>query len=110
MKGTKTQLTNAPEGFEYYRVCDREGVCQVVRGMWAALDLTVDILELSATKSKYSRDTADIHVLDIYFYFTRLPTGATQVIAQRRGRGALSRPNHETARRKSLLSNLDLFE
>ena len=58
----------------------------------------------------HSRVTADIHVLDIYFYFTRLPTGATQVIAQRRGRGALSRPNHETARRKSLLSNLDLFE
>ena len=28
-----TKLTNAPEGFEYYRVCDQEGVCHVVRGM-----------------------------------------------------------------------------
>ena len=26
-----TKLTNAPEGFEYYRVCDQEGVCHVVR-------------------------------------------------------------------------------
>ena len=24
MKGTKTRLTTAPEGFEYYRVCDRK--------------------------------------------------------------------------------------
>ena len=30
---TPTKLTNAPEGFEYYRVCDQEGVCHVVRGM-----------------------------------------------------------------------------
>ena len=28
-----TKLTNAPEGFEYYRFCDHEGVCHVVRGM-----------------------------------------------------------------------------
>ena len=28
-----TKLTNAPVGFEYYRVCDKEGVCHVVRGM-----------------------------------------------------------------------------
>ena len=28
MKGTKTKLTTAPEGFEYYRVCDQEGVCK----------------------------------------------------------------------------------
>ena len=28
-----TKLTNAPEGFEYYRVCDHQGVCHVVRGM-----------------------------------------------------------------------------
>ena len=26
MKGSKTKLTTAPEGFEYYRVCDQEGV------------------------------------------------------------------------------------
>ena len=54
MKATK--LTTAPEGFEYYRFCDREGVCQVVRGMWAAQHLTEDIRELSATKTKYSED------------------------------------------------------
>ena len=45
MKGTKTRLTTAPKGFEYYRVCDQEGVCQVVRGMWAAQHLTEDIRE-----------------------------------------------------------------
>ena len=56
MKGTKTRLTTAPEGFEYYRVCDQEGVCQVVRGMWAAQHLTEDIRELSTTKTKYSDD------------------------------------------------------
>ena len=56
MKGTKTRLTTAPEGFEYYRVCDQEGVCQVVRGMWAAKHLTEDIRELSSTKTKYSDD------------------------------------------------------
>lgn len=28
-----TKLTSAPEGFEYYRVCDHTGVCHVVRGM-----------------------------------------------------------------------------
>ena len=49
MKGTKTRLTTAPEGFEYYRVCDQEGVCQVVRGMWAAQHLTEDIRAVSYT-------------------------------------------------------------
>ena len=34
-----TKLTTAPQGFEYYRVCDQEGVCRVVRGMWAAQHL-----------------------------------------------------------------------
>ena len=29
---TPTKLTNEPEGFKYYRVCDQEGVCHVVRG------------------------------------------------------------------------------
>ena len=37
-----TKLTSAPEGFEYYRVCDRDGVCRVVRGSKQALNLTVD--------------------------------------------------------------------
>ena len=51
-----TKLTNAPEGFEYYRICNRDGVCRVVRGMWAAQHLTEDIRELSGTKTKYSED------------------------------------------------------
>ena len=50
MKATK--LTSAPQGFEYYRVCDQEGVCRVVRGMWAAKELIEDRPELTATKTK----------------------------------------------------------
>ena len=50
MKATK--LTAAPQGFEYYRVCDQEGVCRVVRGMWAAKNLIEDRPELTATKTK----------------------------------------------------------
>ena len=50
MKATK--LTTAPQGFEYYRVCDQEGVCRVVRGMWAAKELIEEIPELSATRTK----------------------------------------------------------
>ena len=50
MKATK--LTTAPQGFEYYRVCDQEGVCRVVRGMWAAQRLIEDMPELTATKTK----------------------------------------------------------
>ncbi len=42
MKGTKTKLTTATEGFELYRVCDREGVCHEVKGMWAAEHLAED--------------------------------------------------------------------
>ena len=37
-----TKLTSAPTGFEYYRVCDRDGVCRVVRGSRDAQHL-VDI-------------------------------------------------------------------
>ena len=47
-----TKLTNAPEGFEYYRVCDQEGVCRVVRGVWAAKQLIEDMPLLTATKTK----------------------------------------------------------
>ena len=50
MKATK--LTTAPDGFEYYRVCDQEGVCRVVRGMWAAQHLIEDMPELTATRTK----------------------------------------------------------
>ena len=47
-----TKITTAPEGFEYYRVCDQEGVCRVVRGMRAAQHLVEDFPELTATKTK----------------------------------------------------------
>ena len=50
MKATK--LTAAPQGFEYYRVCDQEGVCRVVRGMWAAKELSEARPELTATRTK----------------------------------------------------------
>ena len=50
MKATK--LTTAPQGFEYYRVCDQEGVCLVVRGMWAAKELIEVRPELTATRTK----------------------------------------------------------
>ena len=56
MKGSKTKLTTAPEGFEYYRVCDREGVCHVVRGMLAAQHLEEDSSVLTAKRTKYSDD------------------------------------------------------
>ena len=54
MKGTKTKITTAPEGFEYYRVCDREGVCHVVRGMWAAEHLAEDNAVKTAKRTQYS--------------------------------------------------------
>ena len=47
-----TKLTTAPQGFEYYRVCDQEGVCRVVRGMWAVQHLIEDKPHLTATKTK----------------------------------------------------------
>ena len=46
------KITSAPTGFEYYRVCDQEGVCRVVRGMWAAQHLIMDTSELGETKTK----------------------------------------------------------
>ena len=48
MKATK--LTTAPQGFEYYRICDQEGVCRVVRGMWAAQHLIEDTPGLTALR------------------------------------------------------------
>ena len=50
MKATK--LTTAPQGFEYYRVCDQEGVCRVVRGIWAARNLLEEKPELNAMRTK----------------------------------------------------------
>ena len=56
MKGTKTKLTTAPEGLELYRVCDREGVCHEVKGMWAAEHLAEDIAVMTAKRTQYSDD------------------------------------------------------
>ena len=47
-----TRLTTAPQGFEYYRVCDQEGVCRVVRGMWAAKELIEASPDLTASRTK----------------------------------------------------------
>jgi len=44
------RLTNAPEGFEYYRVCDPAGVCHVVRGLQKVQQLISAKPELTVTK------------------------------------------------------------
>ena len=49
---TATKLTVVPQGLESYRVCDLDGVCHVVRGMWAAKNLIEDRPELTATRTK----------------------------------------------------------
>ena len=41
MKAIK--LTTAPTGFEYYRVCSRDGICRVVRGAEAAQNFTEEL-------------------------------------------------------------------
>ena len=51
-----TKLTTTPQGIEYYKVCDREGVCHEVRGMWAAQHLTEDVRAVTPAKTKYSDD------------------------------------------------------
>ena len=57
---TPIKLTSAPEGFEYYRVCDPEGVCHVVRGKQQALRLIAAMPELIVTKmpSHWSAEAA----------------------------------------------------
>tara|TARA_B100001057_G_scaffold387563_1_gene394788 strand:- start:2558 stop:2731 length:174 start_codon:yes stop_codon:yes gene_type:complete len=47
-----TQLTTAPQGFEYYKICDQEGACRVVRGIQAAQRLIEDMPGLTATKTR----------------------------------------------------------
>ena len=51
------KLTSAPEGFEYYRVCDPEGVCQVVRGKQQAQRLIAEMPELMNLMYKQLNDT-----------------------------------------------------
>ena len=45
-----TKLTSAQEDFEYYRVCDQEGVCHVVRGMQEVQRLVEKKTGLNVTK------------------------------------------------------------
>jgi hypothetical protein len=45
-----TQLTRAPEGFGYYRVCDQEGVWHVARGMREDQQLLEKTPGLTVTK------------------------------------------------------------
>ena len=54
------KLTSAPEGFEYYRICDPEGVCHVVRGMKAVRQSIEEMPELTVTKmpTHWSTDAA----------------------------------------------------
>ena len=44
------KLTDAPDGFEYYKVCDPQGVCRVVRGFQEAQRVMKETPGLTATK------------------------------------------------------------
>ena len=54
------KLTSAPENTQYYRVCDPEGVCHVVRGMQAVQQRMKEMPELTVTKmpTHWSEDPA----------------------------------------------------
>ena len=47
---TPVKITNAPAGFEYYKVCDPQGVCRVARGLEEALRIMRETPGLTATK------------------------------------------------------------
>ena len=49
-KMTPVRITNAPEGFEYYKVCNPQGVCGVVRGWDQAQRVMKETPGLTATK------------------------------------------------------------
>ena len=44
------RITNAPQGFEYYKVCDPQGICRVARGLEEALRIMKETPGLTATK------------------------------------------------------------
>ena len=54
------KLTSAPSGIAYFRICDPEGVCHVVRGMQKVQRLIAEMPELIVTKmpSHWSADAA----------------------------------------------------
>ena len=47
-----TKLTSAPDGFEYYRICDELGNCRVVRGVDAVQHLVDDVPRLTTKKTR----------------------------------------------------------
>ena len=51
------KLTDAPDGFEYYKVCDPQGVCRVVRGFEEAQRVMKETPGLTATKYIGRSDT-----------------------------------------------------
>ena len=55
--------TSAPEGFEYYRVCDPEGDCHVVRGLHKVQRLIAEMPELIVTKMPLSLESRSRSVI-----------------------------------------------
>ena len=51
------KLTDAPDDFEYYKVCDPQGVCRVVRGFQEAQRVMKETPGLTATKLPSTKAT-----------------------------------------------------
>ena len=52
---TPVRITNAPPGFEYYKVCDPQGVCRIARGIEEAQRIMKETSGLTATKPPGSK-------------------------------------------------------
>ena len=51
------KLTDAPDSFEYYKVCDPQGVCRIARGIEEAQRIMKETSGLSATKPPSAKAT-----------------------------------------------------
>ena len=51
------RITNGPQGFEYYKVCDPSGICRVARGREEAERIMTETPGLSATKLPSTKAT-----------------------------------------------------
>ena len=51
------RITNAPPGFEYYKVCDPQGVCRIARGIEEAQRIMKETSGLTATKPPSAKAT-----------------------------------------------------
>ena len=51
------RITNAPPGFEYYKVCDPQGVCRIARGIEEAQRIMKETSGLTATKPPGAKAT-----------------------------------------------------